>query len=131
MSLSFVRGRKIIRDIVQATKGKIKAVKPLTKSVTQEEKADKLKDYAFVMFYSEEDRCWVADVPDLKYCSAFGDTPEQAVKEIQVAVNGWLESAKINGTPVPQPHFDARHLNMRDTLEHPEVKNGNPTAHVF
>lgn len=128
LNLLFYYSYAILTDIVQATKGKIKAVKSPTKPEIQ---AEKVKDYAFVMFYSEEDHCWVADVPDLKYCSAFGDTPEEAAKEIQVAIRGWLESAKINGTPIPKPHFDAKRLNMRDTLENPEVKSGNSTAHVF
>ena len=35
-----------------------------------------MKDYHINIFYSEEDRAYVADIPDLKFCSAFGDTPE-------------------------------------------------------
>ncbi len=44
-----------------------------------------MKDYHINLFWSDEDACWVADIPDLKYCSAFGDTPEAAVREIGVA----------------------------------------------
>ena len=69
-------------------------------------------EYAIVLFYSSEDNSWVADVPDLKYCSAFGDTPEEAAKEIQVAIAGWIESARKNGKPIPQPKFDPKHLNF-------------------
>ena len=44
-----------------------------------------MKDYHINIFYSEEDECCVADIPDLVYCSAFGDTPEEALAEVQIA----------------------------------------------
>ncbi len=59
--------------------------------------------YPIVIFWSDEDDCWVADVPDLKYCSAFGDTREEALKEIQVAQQLWLEGAREDGRPIPPP----------------------------
>ena len=43
--------------------------------------------YAIIVFWSDEDGSWVADVPDLKSCSAFGDTPEEAVAEVGVAMD--------------------------------------------
>ena len=42
-----------------------------------------MKDYHINVFYSEENECYVADIPDLKFCSAFGDTAEEAVRELQ------------------------------------------------
>jgi predicted RNase H-like HicB family nuclease len=44
-----------------------------------------MKDYHINLFYSEEDECYVADIPDLTFCSAMGDTPEEALQEILVA----------------------------------------------
>ena len=44
-----------------------------------------MKDYHINLFYSDEDECYVADVPDLKFCSALGDTLEEALREILVA----------------------------------------------
>jgi len=44
-----------------------------------------MRDYHINVSYSEEDECWVADLPDLEYCSAFGDTPEEAVAQVQIA----------------------------------------------
>lgn len=41
-----------------------------------------MKDYHINIFYSEEDGEYIADIPDLKYCSASGDTPEEALREI-------------------------------------------------
>lgn len=59
--------------------------------------------YHINVFWSEEDGCWVADVPDLRFCSAFGDTPEEAVREVRTAMAAWLESAREHGDPVPEP----------------------------
>ncbi|MGH2416507.1 MAG: type II toxin-antitoxin system HicB family antitoxin [Microcystaceae cyanobacterium] len=64
-----------------------------------------MKDYTIVVFYSEDDECFVADIPDLKYCSAFGDTPEEAFKELLVAKKVWLEVAKAEGLPIPLPKY--------------------------
>jgi predicted RNase H-like HicB family nuclease len=54
---------------------------------------------------SEEDGCWVADVPDLRHCSAFGETPGEALRQIQIAMTGWLESARELGKPIPEPRY--------------------------
>jgi predicted RNase H-like HicB family nuclease len=43
--------------------------------------------YAIVVFWSEEDAAWVADVPGLKSCAAFGNSPEEAFAEVQVAMD--------------------------------------------
>ncbi len=64
-----------------------------------------MKDYHINVFWSEEDGSWVADVPDLKHCSALGDTPEDAVREIRIAKEAWLEAAREAGRPVPEPRY--------------------------
>lgn len=61
--------------------------------------------YHINVFYSDEDKRFIADVPDLKYCSAHGRTPEQAVKEIQIAVENWLAAARDSGRRIPEPHY--------------------------
>jgi predicted RNase H-like HicB family nuclease len=67
--------------------------------------------YAIIVFWSEEDGAWVADVPDLKSCAAFGDTPEEAVAEVRVAMEAWLAAAREAGHPIPKaryrPHYEA------------------------
>ncbi len=57
------------------------------------------------IFYSEEDEGYIADIPDLKYCSAFGETIEEAVQEILQAKAAWLETAKAEGKPIPTPKY--------------------------
>jgi predicted RNase H-like HicB family nuclease len=42
-----------------------------------------MKDYHINIFYSEEDEGYIADIPDLSVCSAFGITPEEALREVQ------------------------------------------------
>jgi predicted RNase H-like HicB family nuclease len=64
-----------------------------------------MKDYHINIFYSEEDEGYIADIPDLKFCSAFGDTPEEALREVQIAKIAWLEAARAEGIPVPSPMY--------------------------
>jgi predicted RNase H-like HicB family nuclease len=68
-----------------------------------------MQHYAINVFWSEEDGVWVANVPDLKFCSAFGDTPEQAVAEVGVAMRAWLEVAREKGLPIPEPRYQPQH----------------------
>jgi predicted RNase H-like HicB family nuclease len=60
--------------------------------------------YPIVVFWSDEDECWIADAPDLKYCSAHGDTPEEAVRELATAMAAWIETVTERGEPLPEPH---------------------------
>ena len=64
-----------------------------------------MKDYHINIFYSEEDEGYIADIPDLKYCSAFGRTPNEALKNILQAKKAWLKSAKQNNRPIPEPKY--------------------------
>lgn len=64
-----------------------------------------MKDYHINIFYSEEDEGYIADIPDLKFCSAFGSTPEEAVREVMIAKNVWLEAAVAEDKPIPQPKY--------------------------
>lgn len=57
------------------------------------------------LFWSDEDDCWIADVPDLKFCSAHGATAEEAAHEIEIAMKLWLESAHEHGDLVPEPRY--------------------------
>ena len=64
-----------------------------------------MKDYHINIFYSDEDGGYIADIPDLRACSAFGATPEQALKEVEVAKAAWLEAARLSGKPIPVPKY--------------------------
>jgi predicted RNase H-like HicB family nuclease len=62
-------------------------------------------DYHINIFYSEEDGGYIADIPDLKGCSAFGSSPEVALRELQVARKAWLKTAMAEGLLIPQPRY--------------------------
>jgi len=62
-----------------------------------------MKDYLINVFFSEKDQCYVADIPDLKYCSALGATQQQAVREVVRAKKAWLAVAKKEGKRIPKP----------------------------
>jgi predicted RNase H-like HicB family nuclease len=65
--------------------------------------ARNINDYPIVIFWSDEDEASIADVTDLKNCSAYGSTPEAAFQEVRVAMAAWLESAGGLGKPIPMP----------------------------
>lgn len=64
-----------------------------------------MSDYHINVFYSDEDGGYIADIPDLEACSAFGEDPNRAVAEVLVAKKAWLAAAKRAGRPIPQPRY--------------------------
>ena len=64
-----------------------------------------MKDYHINIFWSDEDNAYVADIPDLQYCSALGATARQALEELEVAREIWLEAARAEGKPIPPPTY--------------------------
>ncbi len=64
-----------------------------------------MKDYHINIFYSEEDGGYIADIPDLKHCSAFGTTRQEALAEVEIAKELWLETAKQEGKTLPLPRY--------------------------
>ncbi|MDD5435535.1 MAG: type II toxin-antitoxin system HicB family antitoxin [Nitrospira sp.] len=49
-----------------------------------------MKDCHINIFYSEEDGGYIADIPDLEHCSAFGDTTEEALSQVEIAKAAWI-----------------------------------------
>lgn len=64
-----------------------------------------MSDYHINIFYSDEDGGYIADIPDLASCSAFGRTPEEALAEVERAKAAWLEAANVAGKPIPAPRY--------------------------
>lgn len=64
-----------------------------------------MRDYHINVFYSEEDEGYVADIPDLPLCSAFGKTAEEAVREVDAAKAAWIEAARSEGRTIPPPTY--------------------------
>ena len=64
-----------------------------------------MKDYHINIFYSDEDGGYIADLPDLESCSAFGDSPQEALAELEMAKQAWIETAQELGKPIPAPKY--------------------------
>ncbi len=64
-----------------------------------------MKDYHVNFFFSEADGGYIADIPDLEACSAFGATPTEALAEVELAKAAWLEAARAEGKPIPPPRY--------------------------
>ena len=60
-----------------------------------------MSDYHINVFFSDEDGGYIADIPDLKSCSGFGSTPEEALKEVQIAKAAWLDTCRTTNNPIP------------------------------
>ena len=56
-----------------------------------------------VVFWSDEDQAYIADVPDVRHCSAHCETPEEAVREVRIALASMLEWMQEQGIPLPPP----------------------------
>jgi predicted RNase H-like HicB family nuclease len=59
--------------------------------------------YELIVSWSEDDRAFVARVPELPGCMAHGSTPAEAVAEAEQAIALWLETARELGRPIPEP----------------------------
>jgi predicted RNase H-like HicB family nuclease len=64
-----------------------------------------MRDYHINIFYSSKDEGYIADIPDLVACSAFGKTPAEALEQLQIAKTAWLEAAREAGKPIPRARY--------------------------
>ncbi len=64
-----------------------------------------MKDYHINVFYSEEDEGYIADIPDLPNCSAFGERPEEALNEVLIAKKAWISAAQSRNIAIPIPKY--------------------------
>lgn len=59
--------------------------------------------YEIIMYWSREDRAFVAEVPELPGCVAHGDTQQAALRNVNLAMDLWLDTAREFGDPIPEP----------------------------
>jgi predicted RNase H-like HicB family nuclease len=64
-----------------------------------------MKDYHINIFYSEEDKAYIADIPDFEMCSAHGETPQEALDEVLIAKEGIIAAMQEAGQPIPKPRY--------------------------
>ena len=62
-----------------------------------------MNEYPVLISWSDEDGEYVATAPDLRGCTATGATPEEAAREIQIAMQLWLDVAREYNDPIPAP----------------------------
>ena len=63
------------------------------------------EDYHIDIFYSDADQGYIADIPDLHPCSAFGATPPEALAQVELVRDAWLAAAQQAGKPIPRPRY--------------------------
>jgi len=63
---------------------------------------DKWK-YEIIIYWSDEDQAYIAEVPELPGCSADGQTYKQALANVEVIISEWIQTAKKLKRPIPEP----------------------------
>jgi Uncharacterized conserved protein len=64
--------------------------------------------YLIEVFWNEEDEGYIAIAPDLPGCSAFGETPIEVIREMEDAMDSWLQACVSMGRPLPEPQTKPR-----------------------
>jgi predicted RNase H-like HicB family nuclease len=59
--------------------------------------------YEIILYWSEEDQAFVAEVPELSGCSADGSTRQEALANAELVIAEWIETARELGRPIPEP----------------------------
>jgi predicted RNase H-like HicB family nuclease len=62
-----------------------------------------MNKYEIILYWSEEDQAFIAEVPELPGCAADGSTRQEALENAEVAISEWLETARDLGRPIPEP----------------------------
>ena len=62
-----------------------------------------MNKYEVILFWSEEDCAYIAEVPELAGCTADGETMADALKNVEVIISEWIETAKMLGREIPTP----------------------------
>jgi predicted RNase H-like HicB family nuclease len=59
--------------------------------------------YELIIYWSEEDQSFIAEVPELAGCAADGKTYQEALANVESVISEWIETARELGRPIPQP----------------------------
>jgi predicted RNase H-like HicB family nuclease len=59
--------------------------------------------YELIIYWSDEDGAFIAEVPELPGCAADGKTPQEALENVQAIAREWIETARELGRPIPEP----------------------------
>ena len=64
-----------------------------------------MSKYSIVLQYDETDQIYIASIPELQDCMAHEKIPEKAFKEVSIVCDMWIETAKEEGIPIPEPNL--------------------------
>jgi predicted RNase H-like HicB family nuclease len=59
--------------------------------------------YEIILYWSDEDEAYIAEVPELEWCAADGETYQEALENVEVVIDEWIETAKEKGWTIPEP----------------------------
>ena len=62
-----------------------------------------MNKFEVIIFWSEEDKAFIAEVPELPGCMADGPSHAEALKNVEIVIKEWIETAQTLGRPIPQP----------------------------
>ncbi len=62
-----------------------------------------MSKYEIIIYWSEEDQAFIAEVPELPGCAADGKTYKEALSNVETVIREWIETAKELGRPIPKP----------------------------
>ncbi len=65
--------------------------------------------YEISIYWSDEDQCYVAEVPELPGCAADGKTYDEALAAVEIIAHEWIETATRLGRPIPEPKSRTAH----------------------
>jgi predicted RNase H-like HicB family nuclease len=75
----------------------------ITVSINIDEKLMNKYKYEVIIYWSDDDNAYIAEVPELAGCMADGSTYEEALQNVQVIIEEWIETAKTLGRTIPKP----------------------------
>jgi len=63
-----------------------------------------MNKYEIIIYWSENDNAYIAEVPELAGCMADGKTYAEALENVEIIINEWIETAEALGREIPEPH---------------------------
>ncbi len=62
-----------------------------------------MNNYEIILYWDKIDKCFIAEIPELKGCMADGESYEDALANAKIIISEWIETAKELGRPIPEP----------------------------
>lgn len=73
----------------------------------------RMTKYEIILYWSDEDQAFIAEVPELAGCAADGTTRQEALANAEIVIAEWIETARELGHPIPEPEGSIHHRRVR------------------